>query len=206
MSVAICPNNVLSYTRRASGSSYASITTTPSAPILTQLLAFRFMTSLRYTASNRVTRRCGIKAERMPSESSGVLSIQSLAHSRPVKTPHTVGPPSSAQLCGRLPLLLISGDLDRDYELLFPTLRPGEGDDIDMEELDRLSDESLELSGSEPSEAEETTDEEDEDLPNVGPLRNSWAVVSLRKRSLHPDLFTFQTTEASWVRCIPSGG
>ncbi|KAL8450967.1 hypothetical protein Emag_002969 [Eimeria magna] len=61
---------------------------------------------------------------------------------------------------------LQSGDLDRDYELLFPTLRPGEGDDIDMEELDRLSDESLELSGSEPSEAEETTDEEDEDMPN----------------------------------------
>ncbi|KAL8270368.1 hypothetical protein Esti_005692 [Eimeria stiedai] len=61
---------------------------------------------------------------------------------------------------------LQSGDLDRDYEVLFPTLRPGEGDDIDIEELDRLSDESLELSASEPSEAEETTDEEDEDMPN----------------------------------------
>ncbi|CDJ37889.1 EF hand domain-containing protein, putative [Eimeria tenella] len=62
---------------------------------------------------------------------------------------------------------LQSGDLDRDYELLFPTLRPGEADDLDMEELDRLSDESLELSASEPSDIDETTDEEDEDMPNL---------------------------------------
>lgn len=36
-----------------------------------------------------------------------------------------------------------------------------------MEDLDRLSDESLELSASEASDVDETTDEEDDDLPNV---------------------------------------
>ena len=75
-----------------------------------------------------------------------------------------------SRLCLRLALFLILGELDRDYELLYPTLRPGEGEDMDIEELDRLSDESLELSASEPSDVDETTDEEEDDLPNVRPV------------------------------------
>ncbi|CDJ60035.1 hypothetical protein EMWEY_00059780, partial [Eimeria maxima] len=61
---------------------------------------------------------------------------------------------------------LQSGDLDRDYELLYPTLRQGEGEEIDIEELDRLSDESLEISANEQSDLEESTEDDDDDLPN----------------------------------------
>ncbi|CDJ45703.1 EF hand family protein, related [Eimeria brunetti] len=61
---------------------------------------------------------------------------------------------------------LQSGELDRDYELLYPTLRPGEIEEMDIEELDRLSDESLEISASEQSDLDDTSDEDDEDMPN----------------------------------------
>ncbi|XP_026190324.1 LOW QUALITY PROTEIN: uncharacterized protein LOC113146614 [Cyclospora cayetanensis] len=83
---------------------------------------------------------------------------------------------------------LQSGDLDRDFELLFPTLRPGEGDEMDMEDLDRLSDESLELSASEPSDVEETTDEEDDDIPNVG--SSLLRLYILRRSTPHFDATT----------------
>lgn len=68
--------------------------------------------------------------------------------------------PASAQIC---PV----GELDRDYELLYPTLRADEADDIEMEDFERISDDSMEMTASEPSDIDETTDEEEDELPGV---------------------------------------